>query len=136
MATPPSLKRLAAENFDDAEDWFKEAFLPQLNGFLGDVVNALSRSLNGDNILREDRVLAFETGGTVAIDTAPFPLLLKPQLVRRPQSVVVLNPAVDGEAPVGAAQVIFRLTADGDVAVRLVTGLDASKKYKMLLRLE
>lgn len=136
MATPPNLKRLAAENFDEAEDWFKESFLPLLNGFLGDVVNALTHNLNTENIAREDRVVTFTTGASVAIDTAPFPIILKPQFVRKPQGVTVLNPSVDNVAPVGAAQAIFRPTSDGSIAIRLVTGLDASTTYKMLVRLE
>lgn len=136
MASPPSLKRLATESFEDADDWFKEMFLPLLNGFLGDVANALNRSLDGDNILREDREFIFTTGATVAIDAPPFPLFFTPQVAKQPHNLIITNNAVDGVSPIGAVQPVWDRTADGRVRLRLLTGLDANTRYKMRARFD
>ena len=134
MAQPPSLKRIAEEGLEDAEEWFRNGFLPQINPFLRDTVNLLSGQVDALNLAAEEREITFTTGASVAIDTAPFPLLLTPQKKQSPQNLVITNCAVDGVAPVGAAQAVWDRTSDGKVRIRLITGLDASTAYKMRIR--
>ncbi len=138
MAAPPNLRRLVLENLgDDVPDWFATGVVPQLNPFLSGTCDVLTRNLSvADNLAAEEREIVFTTGASVAIDSAPFPLLLVPQRVKRPLNLIITNAAVDGVAPVGAAQAIWRMTSSGRVEIRLITGLDASTTYKMRLRFD
>lgn len=129
--TPPNLKRLFAEKFEEAEAWFVEEFLPNFNGFATDVVNSLARTV------AEEREIAFTTGDPVAVDTKPFPIFIKPQFIKAVRRVTVSCPCVeDGGLPIAAAQVQWRLTSSGVVEVRLITGCDANTAHKMRLLLE
>lgn len=129
--TPPSLKRLFAEKFEEAEAWFIEEFLPNFNGFATDVVNSLTRTV------AEEREVAFTTGASVAIDSSPFPIILKPQFLKTVRRVTVSCPCIeDGSPPIAAAQVQWRLTSNGGVEIRLITGCDANTAHKMRLLLE
>jgi hypothetical protein len=140
MAKPPKLKTLRPEDYDfsaDASEWAPK-LLQALSTFCSDVTNALSGLLDSENIRREDRDFEFTTpSGSVALDAAPFPIVLKPQKVTYPKGVTVLDPVVaDGAVPAAAAQVIKSLDKDGNVVVRYVTGIEVSKTYKMRIRLE
>lgn len=136
MAAPPNLRRIILDNLgDDVPEWFSEGVVSQLNPFLALVCDDLTRNLTvADNIAAEEREVEFTTGASVAIDATPFPLLLTPQRVKRPQNLVITNCAVDGVAPIGAAQAVWSLTSDGQVSIRLVTGLDVDTKYRMRIR--
>lgn len=141
MAPPPNLKRLAAENFEGAEDWFLEAFLPQLNGFLGDVVNALSGALtHKENLLSEERDIQVMMGvGSGSPDAAPFPLYIKPQKVLRPRNVIVTFVKVETSvtaSPVSAVMPFWDLTSKGLIRIRWFTGLDASTTYSIRVRFD
>lgn len=129
--SPPSLKRLLAEKFEGAEEWFTQEFLPPFNSFASDVVASLSRTL------AEEREITFTTGVSISEGTAPFPLFIKPQLVSNVRRVTISNPCIeDSLLPTGAAQPQWRLASDGSVELRMITGLSVSSTYKMRLLLE
>lgn len=136
MSAPPSLKQIDTSQMDDAPEWFRESFLSQLNPFLRTVVALFTGSLSvSDNILAEERDVSFTTGASVAIDSAPFPLVIVPRRVKRPFNVIVTNSAVDGVAPIAAAQPVWGMSENG-VKLRLITGLDVNTTYKMRLRFD
>ena len=140
MATPPKLKSLRPEDYDfngEASEWGPK-LLQVLTQFCGDVTSALSGQLTTpENIKAEERDIDFNTGAAVAIDSSPFPLIISPQLVKFPKTVTVTNPCRSGgTVPLAAAQPVFRLTSDGGVELRLVTGLDVNSSYKMRFKLE
>ena len=132
--SPPSLKAVSPEDYDDMPESFREKFLATLNPFLRDCVVALESLLSKP---KEDRDVAFSTGASVAHNTTPFPLTIVPQFARRPTSVVVINPVLTGGAvPIAAVQPFWELDGAGNVVIRLFTGLDASSAYRIRLRLE
>lgn len=136
MSPPPSLKQIDTSQLDDADEWFLERFLPQLNSFLRDVSSLLAgRLTRGDNIRGEEREIAFTTGAIVALDTSPFPLYLTPQFARAPRHITITCPNLDS-IPEGACQPIWRLTSDGRVEIRRISGLMDNTSYKMRFLLE
>lgn len=139
MAAPPALKRLLMEQYEDAPEWF-QAFLQAFNPFATDVVNGLTRSLTyGDNIYSEEREFRVVTGDPVDADESPFPLYLKPQLVRHPRNFIVTDVrpvGVNTPLPISATQAFCTMTADGRVKVRWISGLDVNTTYDIRIRFD
>lgn len=132
----PSLKQIDTAQLEDAEPWFVERFLPQLNPFLRDVCAALAGNLTrGENVRGEEREIEFTTGAVVAADTAPFPLKLVPQLAKRPRHVYVTNACLEA-TPIHAVQPFWELDSSGNVVIHLFTGLDTATRYRIRLMME
>lgn len=139
MAAPPPIKRLNAEDFDDAPEWFA-SFLESYNSFASSVAAALSSGIDRDNLtaqLEEDvRVV---TGASVAENVAPFPIIFKLRMPARPRALWVVKPINQATgSPVFSSAVMpsWDLTPDGRVRIRYLSGLSTNSKYLFSFRLE
>jgi hypothetical protein len=140
MAKPPKLKTLRPEDYDfngEASEWGPK-LLQILSAFCSDVTNALSKGLTRGENLRGGRWQArFTTNATVAIDSAPFPLYLTPGFQPDPKDfhlwITDIRDVTDSTdaPPSGGASPCYRLTSDGRVELRLISGLDASRTYEV-----
>ncbi len=139
---PPSLKRVDAAEYEDAEPWFLERFLPLLNSFFGDVVANLDRGLGLENLRREERVLEFTTNSNVTQGAvSPWPLVIVPQKVRRPENVYMsrVENVTDSSSvgiSAGAVQPWWIHGSKGEVVVRFITGLNVDTKYRLRFVME
>jgi hypothetical protein len=138
VAPPPKLKTLRPEDYDfngEASEWGPK-LLQVLSTFCSDVTNALSKNLTrGENLRGGNWELNFTTGGTVAIDTAPFPKFITPQFKVDPKNfhlwITDIRDTTDSTdtSPSGGVSPCYRLTSNGMVEVRLISGLDANRTY-------
>lgn len=144
MSSPPSLKRISAESFEGAEEWFRDQFLPLLNGFLGEAQACLNRGLDADENLRAAFVegYALTTGATVANS---FPLYLafpeglgnwRPRDVRVTKIELPDSPATVLTDPVWCQWDVVTRDKKDCIRIRTITGLAVSTKYRLIFRVE
>ena len=141
MAPPPRFKRFPMEQLEEESEGVR-ALAAALSDFAQDTVNALTRALTrAENTTGGEWEGTFTTGDPIAADAAPFPLYFRPPAGLRPRSVWVVdienltNGAAAG-VPTSAVQPVWRLTSDGQVAVRMLTGLSVSTKYRVRFLME
>ena len=79
----------------------------------------------------------FEPVSGVFQEQSPFPLMMRPTFGRRPRNVWLGDiERLDGGNDVAPNTLRWRLTADGQVAIRNVTGLTPSKRYRIRVLME
>lgn len=139
MASPPKLKRLSADSFEDAPEWFTDVFLPSFNDFATTAVNAL----NGGLTAPENVSAYIETPLRVTSDVAGligFPLVIANRLGRLPACVTIARLEVaTGGAPTGLAAavgLVWDLTSDGRIRVLDFPGLPLSVDWRISLKVE
>lgn len=140
MANPPKLKRLRPEDFDfeaEASEWGPK-LLEVLTQFCGDVTSALTGQLTRpQNVKGASWEVTFTTGGSIAIDAAPFPLYVTPSFSVDPKNfhlwITGAEDITDATATAFASGVFphYRLTSDGRVCFRHFTGLNTSRRYRI-----
>jgi len=133
---PPSLRRLLAEKFENAEEWFTQEFLPQFNSFATDVSNALQRTV------AEERVIEFATNSNVTTaDASPWPLIIKPQHMTGFENLTLtrvenLTDASAAGVSSGAVWPWWTKGPNGECIVRFISGLNVDSKYRFRFRLD
>jgi len=146
VSAPPKLKRLLPEDYDfagDATEWGPK-LLQVLTTFCSDVTNALSGGLTRTQNMRgEEREAVFDftnVGTPPAADLTPFPLSIVPRSTPNPRNLTVtfVEDITDatGLVPAGAVMPFWRLSADGAVVIRYLTGLDAGRRYRVRFLME
>ncbi len=144
MSSPPSTRRIDAETFEGAPEWFRDNFLPLLNNFMGDAQACFARGLDADENLRAAFVEDYQlvTGATVANS---FPLYLEfpaglgswtPRDVRVTKVETPDTPLVVLTSPVWCQWDVVDRNRKSVVRIRTITGLAVSTKYRLCFRLE
>jgi len=139
MATPPPVKRLSIDDFDEAPEWFSQ-FLDSYNMFASSVGQALQGGLDRDNLVGQlEEGVRVVTGASVAENVAPFPIIFKLRMSQRPRGLWVVNAINQASgSPVFSSAVMpsWDLTPDGRVRIRYLSGLSTNSKYLFSFRLE
>ncbi len=136
MATPPKLRNLLADDFEDMPQSFHEVFLPMFNDFASTTTDALSGGLvAGENVATYyEKNLRVLTSATIA-DT--FPIIIANRLGSAPQCVTVAQYTTkSGTAPTSAIGVEWSMTSDGRLKLSAMPGIAASSEYRVTLKVE
>lgn len=133
----PQPMQVRLEAYPDAPDWFVD-FAKQLNSHTDDVRGALSKRLTlGDNLAGDLAERTFTTGASVDADAPPFPLLITPSFEGKPRQLQVVDIEDLDTGAAFTTPVFATWQWDGErVSVRFLTGLSASTRYRVVLRLE
>lgn len=134
MARLPLVKRILKEDLPEAPDWVTRLLYP-LNLFFENVYNALNKNITfSENIQSEIKTLTFATNsaydGTQAnFDVLKFPRGLKVQ----PTGLLLLKivQVEDSFTSITTAPFVNWADINGVINIYLITGLTASKTYKI-----
>lgn len=139
MAAPPTVRRAASEDYQDAPEWF-ERFLETYNTFASAVAGALTGGIDRENTVSQlEENVRVVTGASVAENVAPFPLIFRNRMPVKPRALWVVaaaNQASGGPVFSTAVMPTWDMTPDGRVRIRYLSGLSTNSKYLFSFRLE
>lgn len=134
MAQPPNQKRFLAEDFPKEQRDGLRPLIEGINQYFTEVTFGLSGQLSvKDNLLAEYRDLDV----TMPAVGSPFPISFRCKFASRAMEVIVaqVQEVVANPAPLTAPVWADWDWTNGLVQIRNVTGLAASRRYKIRLRI-
>lgn len=135
MAAPPRHRRVPIEDFDAAPAWFQR-FLSVFNEFATDAGNALAGQLTrSENLRGALKAITFDTKAVVA---NTFPIIVRHGLPAAPNAVWVgrIEPLTTGDVVTSAVAIVWDNSTAEELRITYVTGLAASKRYRLTLVME
>ena len=134
MARLPLIKRILKEDLPESPDWTTRLLYP-LNLFFENVYNALDGNITfGDNIESQTKEVTFQTSSAYDGTQANFDVIQFPNgLKRSPNGMLLLQitQVEDAFTSITTAPYVNWLSVNQVINIYLITGLTASKSYKL-----
>ena len=138
MARLPLIKRILKEDLPEAPDWVTRLLYP-LNLFFENVYNALDGNITfGENIESQSKQITFTTSSTYDGSQANFETISFPNELRRaPNGLILLQiTQIEGTfTSITTAPFVNWLNVNNIINIYLITGLTASKSYRLKILL-
>lgn len=133
----PKLKAISAEDFQDAPEWFRK-FIETLNPFLTDVTNLLTGRLTAENLQRQVSTITVVTAASVPDTFANSRVRVKNKLAAKPIEVRIgqIVPKSQGDTLTAAVGLTWDYLQTGEIRIKGMPGLNASKTYDVTLVIE
>ncbi len=127
MARPPRTRRISADDYQDAPDWFKR-FLDQMNVYLGDSATAFDDILT-ENRSRQTEEVKFTTSASGTVSNVK----LKNRLPKVPVSVEIgqIRPTSGSSSTaIAVGKPIWKMVTGNFISIDHIGGLSNSTEYR------
>mgnify|MGYP003136564022 FL=1 len=142
MASLPPIRRISKEDLHEAPEWVEKLIYP-INLFFDSVYRALNGRLTlSDNILGKQKETTFQVQAAYdGTDTDKWDVIkFQSELGSRAKGVYLMQITEQSDTgnfvPIGKSVFIDWEDENGTIKINYITGLTASKKYQLRVRIE
>tara|TARA_R100000152_G_C6745369_1_gene169010 strand:- start:329 stop:757 length:429 start_codon:yes stop_codon:yes gene_type:complete len=142
MASLPPIRRISKEDLQEAPDWVEKLIYP-INLFFDSVYRALNGRLTlSDNILGKQKETTFQVQSAYdGADTDKWDVIkFQSDLGSRVRGLYLMQITEQSDTgnfvPIGKSVFIDWEDENGTIKINYITGLTASKKYQLRVRIE